>query len=117
MEWCIRQLHSSSFILYSTTSIVYNHYADIYPLLNILINKYKYPHTHTRTHTQLFSKRSEAVAAWMSGLEISHLQANLLSRELMLNTDISTFCRGWGCRGVGGTPSAESWIWAISFCC
>jgi hypothetical protein len=38
----------------------------------------------------LFSRRAEAVAAWMNGLEMSHLQANLLSRELMLNTDIST---------------------------
>lgn len=38
----------------------------------------------------LFSKRAEAVAAWMNGLEMAHLQANLLSRELMLNTDIST---------------------------
>jgi hypothetical protein len=38
----------------------------------------------------LFSKRSDSVAAWMNGLEMSFLQANLLSRELMLNTDIST---------------------------
>ena len=38
----------------------------------------------------LFSKRSESVAAWMSGLEIASLRADLLSRELILNTDIST---------------------------
>lgn len=38
----------------------------------------------------LFSKRAEAVAAWMNGLEIAHLRADLLTRELMLNTDIST---------------------------
>lgn len=38
----------------------------------------------------LFSRRSEAVAAWLDGLEMAHLQANLLSRELILNTDIST---------------------------
>ena len=37
----------------------------------------------------LFSRRSEAVASWINGLEMAHLQANLLSRELMLNTDIS----------------------------
>lgn len=38
----------------------------------------------------LFSKRAEAVAAWMNGLEIAHLRGDLLTRELMLNTDIST---------------------------
>lgn len=38
----------------------------------------------------LFSKRSEAVANWMSGLEISSLKADLLSRELCLGVDIST---------------------------
>lgn len=38
----------------------------------------------------LFSKRAEAVAAWMNGLEIAYLRGDLLTRELMLNTDIST---------------------------
>ena len=38
----------------------------------------------------LFSKRSESVAAWMSGLEIASVRADLLSKELVLNTDIST---------------------------
>jgi len=38
----------------------------------------------------LFSKRADAVATWMNGLEISYLRADLLTRELMLNTDIST---------------------------
>lgn len=36
------------------------------------------------------SQRSESIAAWMNGLEIAYLRADLLSRELMLNTDIST---------------------------
>ena len=35
-------------------------------------------------------QRSESIAAWMNGLEIAYLRADLLSRELMLNTDIST---------------------------
>ena len=38
----------------------------------------------------LFSKRSESIAAWMSGLEIAYLRADLLGRELILETDIST---------------------------
>ena len=38
----------------------------------------------------LFSKRADAVAAWMSGLELSYLKSDLISRELFLNTDIST---------------------------
>ena len=37
----------------------------------------------------LFSRRADAVAAWMSGLEISHVKADLVSRELLLHTDIS----------------------------
>lgn len=37
----------------------------------------------------LFSKRASSVAAWMNGLEIASLRADLLTRELMLNTDIS----------------------------
>jgi hypothetical protein len=37
----------------------------------------------------LFSKRAESVAAWMNGLEIAYLKAALLSRELILNIDIS----------------------------
>ena len=32
-EWCIRQLWCSSTILYSITSIAFNHHTDIYPLL------------------------------------------------------------------------------------
>jgi len=38
----------------------------------------------------LFSQRADAVAAWMSGIEMSYLNADLLSRELLLNADIST---------------------------
>ena len=38
----------------------------------------------------LFSKRSDSVAAWMSGLEIAFLRADLISRELILETDINT---------------------------
>jgi len=38
----------------------------------------------------LFSKRAESIAAWMNGLEIAYLKADLLGRELILNTDIST---------------------------
>ena len=38
----------------------------------------------------LFSKRSEAVASWMNGLELAYLRGDLLTRELMLNTDISS---------------------------
>lgn len=37
----------------------------------------------------LFSKRAEAVASWMCGLEIGNLKADLLSKELLLTTDIS----------------------------
>lgn len=37
----------------------------------------------------LFSRRAEAVAAWMSGLEISHIKADLVGRELLLHTDIN----------------------------
>jgi len=38
----------------------------------------------------LFSQRADAVAAWMSGLEFSTIQADLLGRELVLNADINT---------------------------
>lgn len=38
----------------------------------------------------LFSQRSESVAAWMSGLELAYLRADLLGRELLLETDISS---------------------------
>ena len=34
VEWCIRQLLSTSRILYNTTSIAYNHHTYIYHLLN-----------------------------------------------------------------------------------
>ncbi|KAJ1434451.1 hypothetical protein B484DRAFT_446621 [Ochromonadaceae sp. CCMP2298] len=37
----------------------------------------------------LLSKRSESIAAWMDGIEIGTLKADLLSRELVLNTDIN----------------------------
>lgn len=37
----------------------------------------------------LFSKRADSVAAWMNGLELSHIKADLVSRELLLHTDIS----------------------------
>jgi hypothetical protein len=37
----------------------------------------------------LFSRRAESVAAWMNGLELSHIKADLISRELILHTDIS----------------------------
>jgi hypothetical protein len=37
----------------------------------------------------LISKRSESVAAWMSGIELAYLRADLLTRELFINTDIS----------------------------
>ncbi len=53
--------------------------------------------THSLTHSRsicvgitLFSKRADAVASWMSGLEISTLNADLLGRELTISTDIST---------------------------
>eukprot|EP01041_Mallomonas_annulata_P007960 gene7960-16295_t len=38
----------------------------------------------------LFSKRSESVAAWMSGLELAFIRADLIGRELVLETDITT---------------------------
>eukprot|EP00595_Chromulina_sp_UTEXLB2642_P000470 CAMPEP_0196761160 /NCGR_PEP_ID=MMETSP1095-20130614/313_1 /TAXON_ID=96789 ORGANISM="Chromulina nebulosa, Strain UTEXLB2642" /NCGR_SAMPLE_ID=MMETSP1095 /ASSEMBLY_ACC=CAM_ASM_000446 /LENGTH=292 /DNA_ID=CAMNT_0042110343 /DNA_START=95 /DNA_END=970 /DNA_ORIENTATION=- len=38
----------------------------------------------------LFSKRAEAIAAWMSGVEITFIRADLLTRELMIHSDIST---------------------------
>ena len=34
-KWCIRKIWVSSIKPYSITSIAYNHYTDIYPLLNI----------------------------------------------------------------------------------
>ena len=37
VEWCIRQLLSSSIISYNITSIAYNYYTDIYSLVNIHI--------------------------------------------------------------------------------
>jgi hypothetical protein len=37
----------------------------------------------------LFSKRADSVAGWMSALELSHIKADLVSRELVLHTDIS----------------------------
>lgn len=37
----------------------------------------------------LLSKRSESIAAWMNGIEIGSLKADLLSRELILNTDLN----------------------------
>lgn len=38
----------------------------------------------------LYSSRAESIAAWMNGLEIAFLKADLLGRELILNSDIST---------------------------
>ena len=38
----------------------------------------------------LFSRRADAVAAWMSGLDIAFLKSDLIARELLLNTDISS---------------------------
>ena len=38
----------------------------------------------------LFSKRADAVASWMNGLDIAFLKSDLISRELLLNTDINT---------------------------
>lgn len=38
----------------------------------------------------LFSRRSDAIAAWMSGLEITYLRADLLTREMMIHCDITT---------------------------
>jgi len=43
----------------------------------------------------LFSQRADAVAAWMSGVEISTIQADLLSREFILNVDFNTHML-WG---------------------
>lgn len=37
----------------------------------------------------LFSKRADAVASWMNGLDIAYLKSDLISRELLLHTDIS----------------------------
>lgn len=37
----------------------------------------------------LLSKRSESIAAWMNGIEIGSLKADLLSRELILNIDLN----------------------------
>lgn len=38
----------------------------------------------------LISKRAESIAAWLSGLEIGSLRADLLSRELLMQCDITT---------------------------
>ena len=38
----------------------------------------------------LFSKRADSVAAWMSGLELGFIRADLVSRQLILETDITT---------------------------
>lgn len=38
----------------------------------------------------LFSKRAESIAAWMTALEIAYIRADLITRELILNTDITT---------------------------
>eukprot|EP01036_Dinobryon_divergens_P025609 gene25609-34175_t len=38
----------------------------------------------------LYSKRAAAVAAWMNGLEIAFLKADLIGRELLVHTDIRT---------------------------
>lgn len=38
----------------------------------------------------LFSKRADSIAAWLSGLEIGSVKADLLTRELLMNTDITT---------------------------
>lgn len=46
-------------------------------------------YTHITIHISPL-QRSESIAAWMNGLEIAYLRADLLSRELMMNTDIST---------------------------
>ena len=37
----------------------------------------------------LFSRRADAVASWMNGLDIAYLKSDLIARELLLNTDIS----------------------------
>ena len=37
LEWCIRQMLSSSTIFYNITSMPPNHHTDIYPLLNTYI--------------------------------------------------------------------------------
>lgn len=38
----------------------------------------------------LLSSRASSIAAWMDGLEISSVKADLLGKELLLNTDISS---------------------------
>ena len=38
----------------------------------------------------LFSKRADSIAAWMDGFEISHVKADLLTRQLILNIDINS---------------------------
>ena len=37
----------------------------------------------------LFSRRADAVASWMNGLDIAYLKSDLIARELLLNVDIS----------------------------
>lgn len=37
----------------------------------------------------LFSSRASAIASWMVGLEIAHIKAELITRELLLATDIT----------------------------
>lgn len=38
----------------------------------------------------LMSKRADSVAAWMEGLEIASVRADLLGRQLLLNVDLNT---------------------------
>lgn len=38
----------------------------------------------------LFTSRAKSVAAWLNGMEISHMKAELVSRELLMHTGISS---------------------------
>ena len=67
-EWCIRQLLLSSIISYNITSIAYNHYTNIYNLLNINIYSYRgrnfyahwrsSPHVYESSHSMICSTHS-----------------------------------------------------------
>ena len=48
IEWCIRQLWSSSTVSNNITSIAHNHHTDIYPLLNIQLRPFEKRILHSK---------------------------------------------------------------------
>ena len=66
VEWCIRQLWCSSIILYSITSIAYNHHTNIYPFSNMKI--------YLRAEYSSLKAELKASNSWVTAREMDGLE-------------------------------------------